>query len=368
MGLGTSGVHICMCIRMSCCTVHMSMFLTGEVCALEQLLDGRLLPMDADGATCFSWLRTEIHLTARRPPTAVQDGKRDEEERGVPYQASLEPCPPEAVPASARAAVRDSVEHVPADECTPAQVTGPFSAKLQPDDTIRVSAAPFSALAASRTDPKAVPLQAYEALSLVGAAAGFLLIAWPLSWSDAKAPWARKMASTSTTGGGGFVVATLSSLFLAALLLWLCDWAVQLVASLQRRGPSRACSGLGLAVLSTSSARTSSPIVKTTAVQDVKLVAACAPVATDQLGARAASAGVAEGASSEEERPINGERSLCTSVPVAGRTRPDMGALLRRTPPEARVAVGGPPAMLATVAKELSKAGRAPFVCLTHSM
>ena len=346
------------------------MFLTGEVCALEQLLDGRLLPMDANGATYFEWLRTEIHLTAKRPPTAVQDGKSDEEERGVPYQASLEPCPPEAVPSSTRGAVRDSVEHVPADECTQAQVTGPFSAKLQPDGTIRVSAAPFSALAASHTDPKAVPLQVYEALSLVGAAVGFLLIAWPLSWSDAKAPWARKMASTSTTGGGGFVVATVSSLFLAALLLWMCDWAVQVVAFLQRRGPNRACSELGLAVLSAFSVRTSSPIVKMTAAQDVKLVDSCESVATatDQSGARAASASVAEGPSGEEARPINGERSLGTSVPVAGRTRPDMGALLRRTPPETRVAVGGPPAMLATVAKELSKVGRAPFVCLTHSM
>ena len=345
------------------------MFLTGEVCALEQLLDGRLLPIDADGATYFGWLRTEIHLTARRPPMAVQlIESGDEDERGVPYQASLEPCPPEAVPPSARATVRDSVEHVPADEGTQAQVTGPFHAKLHPDDTIRVSAAPFSALAASHTDPKAVPLQVYEALTLVGAAVGFLLIAWPLSWSDSKAPWARKMASTSTTGGGGFVVATLSSWFLAALLCWMCDWAVQLVAFLQRRGPGRACSGLGLAVLSVFSVRTSSPIVKTTAVQDVKLVDSCESVATEQSSARAASAGVADGPSGEEERPINGERSLGTSVPVAGRTRPDMGALLRRTPPEARVAVGGPPAMLATVAKELSKAGRAPFVCLTHSM
>ena len=360
-----------MCIRMSYVAPSMSMFLTGEVCALEQLLDGRLLPMDADGATYFGWLRTEIHLTAKRAATAVQGGSGgsgDEEERGVPYQASLEPCPPEAVPASARAAVRDSVEHVLTDECTHAQVTGPFYAKLQPDDTIRVSAAPFSALAASHTDPKAVPLQAYEALSLIGAAAGFLLIAWPLSWSDAKAPWARRMASTSTTGGGGFVVATISSWLLAALLLWMCDWAVQLVAFLQRRGPNHACSGLGLAVLSAFSVRTSSPIMKTTAVQDVKLVDSCESVATDQSGAQVASAGVADGPSGEGEHPIDGERSLGTSVPVAGRTRPDMGALLRRTPPEARVAVGGPPAMLATVAKELSKAGRAPFVCLTHSM
>ena len=29
-----------------------------------------------------------------------------------------------------------------------------------------------------------MPLQAYEALSLLGAALGFVLIAWPLSWSD----------------------------------------------------------------------------------------------------------------------------------------------------------------------------------------
>ena len=71
-------MYICMCMRMSC----LAMFLTGEVCALEQLLDGRLLPLDADGATCFGWLRTEIHLTARRPPTAVQAGRGDEEERG----------------------------------------------------------------------------------------------------------------------------------------------------------------------------------------------------------------------------------------------------------------------------------------------
>ena len=310
----------------------------------------------------------------------------------MPYQASFAPCPPEAMPSLARAVVRDSVGHALADEGVQAQMTGPFHAKLHPDDTIRVSAAPFAALAASHPDPKAVPLQVYEALSLVGSAVGFLLIAWPLSWSDAKAPWARRMASTSTTGGGGFVLATVSSWFLAVMLLWMCDWAAQLVAFLQRRGINPVETVLSAFSVRTSSpivktsvvlklddscefvaegraaARISSPIVKTTAAQDVKdLVASREPFATNQSGGRAASAGVLEGASSEE-RPVDGEHSLCAPVPVAGRIRPDMEALLRRTPPEARVAVGGPPAMLATVAKELSKTGRAPFVCLTHSM
>ena len=266
----------------------------------------------------------------------------------MPYQASFEPCPPEAVPALVRAVVRDSLEHVLPDECTQAPTTGPFCAKHHLDDSIRVSAAPFSVLASSHTGPKAVPLQVYEALSLIGAAVGFLLIAWfPL--------WARRMASTSMTGGGGFLLATATSCFLAALLLWMCDWGARFVALLQRQ--PWAVSALG-----SFSVNTSRPIVKTSAV--LKLDDSC-----EHSAAPGASAGVAESPSCKEALSVEcGEHSLGTFVPVAGRTRPDMGALLRRTPPEARVAVGGPPAMLATVAKELSKAGRAPFVCLTHSM
>ena len=54
--------------------------------------------------------------------------------------------------------------------------------------------------------------------------------------------------------------------------------------------------------------------------------------------ALAASAGEAERAGSAEEGEDNQpphaqERRLGTRVPVAGRTRPDMGALLRRAPP-----------------------------------
>ena len=85
-----------------------------------------------------------------------------------------------------------------------------------------VSAAPLPPLLPS--PPANVPLPVYEALSLLGSTAGLLLIAWPLSWSDSEAPWARQMASTSVTGGGMFVVATGSSCFLAAVLLWMTDF------------------------------------------------------------------------------------------------------------------------------------------------
>ena len=65
---------------------------------------------------------------------------------------------------------------------------------------------------------------------------------------------------------------------------------------------------------------------------------------------------------------IEEERSFGAFVPVAGHTRPDMQALLHRTPEGARIAVGGPPSMLSALGKELSKAGRPPFTRLTHAL
>ena len=123
--------------------------------------------MDAEGTTCFGWLRVEIHLTARRPPAPAASGAEAEEEaaaaaaaaeaaaaaakeeeegeRGAPYQASLAPCPPEAAPASRAAVVRDAEPHPSADASTDAPpvtagaggvVSGPFVATLQPDGAI----------------------------------------------------------------------------------------------------------------------------------------------------------------------------------------------------------------------------------------
>ena len=119
--------------------------------------------MDAEGTTCFGWLRVEIHLTARRPPVPAASGAEaaeaaaeeeaaaaaeeevEEGERGAPYQASIAPCPPEAAPVSRAAVVRDAEPHPPADASTDAPpvtagaggvVSGPFVATLQPDGAI----------------------------------------------------------------------------------------------------------------------------------------------------------------------------------------------------------------------------------------
>ena len=135
----------------------------------------------------------------------------------------LHPSSPERAQTSGKSAVRDSAQHGPSEENSEAHVSGPFRAGLLLDGTLHVSAAPLPPLLPS--PPANVPLPVYEALSLLGSTAGLLLIAWPLSWSDSEAPWARQMASTSVTRGGGmFVVATGSSCFLAAVLLWMTDF------------------------------------------------------------------------------------------------------------------------------------------------
>ena len=93
-------------------------------------------------------------------------------------------------------------------------------------------------------------------------------------------------------------------------------------------------------MLGSLSGRTARPIVTTSAAQVVKL-AGSGDAVTSSTGvsvALAASAGEAERAGSAEEGEDNQlphaeERRLGTRVPVAGLTRPDMGALLRRAPP-----------------------------------
>ena len=145
----------------------------------------------------------------------------------------LHPSSPERAQTSGKSAVRDSAQHGPSEENSEAHVSGPFRAGLLLDGTLHVSAAPLPPLLPS--PPANVPLPVYEALSLLGSTAGLLLIAWPLSWSDSEAPWARQMASTSVTGGGMFVVATGSSCFLAAVLLWMTDFAATLLVIVQGR-------------------------------------------------------------------------------------------------------------------------------------
>ena len=348
-------------------SVHL-VVVVRETCTLEQLLDGRLLPVDAEGNTAFTWLRTEIHLTAKRPvdPGAIIDGGDDGgcgvsvEEAGSEESAEttngerrvlascLHPSSPERAQTSGKSAVRDSAQHGPSEENSEAHVSGPFRAGLLLDGTLHVSAAPLPPLLPS--PPANVPLPVYEALSLLGSTAGLLLIAWPLSWSDSEAPWARQMASTSVTGGGMFVVATGSSCFLAAVLLWMTDFAATLLVIVQ--GRRSIATEVYKALNFLTRARTS--VMK---VED-----SSGPVALDQEPATSVASTDAAQISIKEER------SLGAFVPVAGRTRPDMQALLHRTPEGARIAVGGPPSMLSALGKELSKAGRPPFTRLTHAL
>ena len=303
-------------------SVHL-VLVVREACAIEQLLDGRFLPIDgASGETGYSWLRTEIYLTAKRKTPQEGDGEG---------------------PASSSASERAST-----------QLEGPFTVEVDDDEQLSATAAPFAPLDGKHTEPTGVPIQVYEGASLLGAAIGFTVIAWPLIWRSSEAPWARRNASTSTTGGGGFLLALAVACILSALLLRICDWVSRLHACLRRRGPTQAAI---------------KAIPASMVLDDERM-----EVAEDGGSSKGGRGDGTEGIDLSITPSVSSSSSSGTSsglsvpVPLAGRTRPDVGKLLQSTPHGARVAVGGPPSMVNGLAKELKKARRAPSVCLTTQM
>ena len=134
------------------------------------------------------------------------------------------------------------------------------------------------------------------------------------------------------------------------MLLWVSDLAATMLVIVQGRRSISTTLNKALSTLT----RAQTSVMK---VEDLP--------GSEALDQEPASSGASTDAA---EISLKEERSRGTFVPVAGRTRPDMQSLLRRTPQRARVAVGGPPSMLSVLSKELAKAGRAPFTCLTHSM
>lgn len=292
--------------------VHL-VLVVREACALEQLLDGRFLPIDGEsGATGYAWLCTEIYLTARqrqRPPPPDNDLERRAPPAAIDHSASL---------------------------------IGPFITDHDGDGQIRAAAAPFAPLDGKLVEPTGVPIQVYEGASLVGAATGFMAIAWPLIWRGDQAPWARRNAPTSTTGGGGFLLALATACVLAHLLLRICDWMSTLRDCLRRRPRAKA-------------------IIRARLMK--------AAEGNAGKGRRTGTDAIALNTSSPSSSSAFSEPSTTSvTVPLAGQTRPDVGKLLRSTPIGARVAVGGPPSMVEALNKELREAGRTPSVCLTTQM
>lgn len=343
-------------------SVHL-VLVVRELCAVEQLLDGRLLPNGdvATGTTGHAWLRCEIFLTSK---DQVHVG--GEEERGLPYDATrIDRAPEVAGDAStptAGAGVPADLERCSVErKChrgTPL-LSGPFHITAD-NHGLRATAAPFATLT-SHHEPTGVPLQAYEAASLLGAVVGYMAIAWPLVWRGDTAPWARRNAPTATTGGGGFVIATVCAWLLAALLLWLCDLASIMVSRL-RAWPGRQ-QHTAKATSCSISRGSSSSIFRERDV-GVELDDSFAAVAEDVVLTESHPQ-KKEGGAQTTIPPVG---AISVAVPLAGRKRPEMGQLLQRTPQEARVAVGGPPSMVKALSKALSAAGRPPSVCLTHSM
>ena len=78
--------------------------------------------------------------------------------------------------------------------------------------------------------------------------------------------------------------------------------------------------------------------------------------------------GGATGSLSEDLPDLAGSVTATMPPPLAGRKRPDMQALVRRTPAGARVVVGGPPALVRGLDLALEQTGRLPSTCLTHTM
>ena len=227
-----------------------------------------------------------------------------------------------------------------------------------------------------------VPLQVYEAVSLIGALIGYVAIAWPLVWSSESAPWARKNAPTSTTGGGGFVVATLCAGVVAAALLWICDMVALLRFTMAR------FTAFGTGGLLTVLGRTTTSTASLKAHDHASAAAAesVTPTRNGLPGTPQAGHMVADMVAGDislvsfphqaepptscvgESSAVVAARDAEVHVPLASRTRPDFDVVVQRVPHWTRVAAGGPPGMLKALATALDNAAMAPYVCLTHSM
>ena len=361
--------------------------------ALEQLLDGRLLPIDAaTRQTHYTWLTCEVFLTGKCPTgsneasgrgdeggggvdgSSVAAAAADSDERGVPFEAGRFCSAPKAEPARIAASERrtssrsaDLEGSLPHRTGAQPHLSGPFRAERVAGrpDVVRATAAPFPPRVPSDDVclPTGVPLPLYEAASLVGALLGFIAIAWPLIWHSDAAPWWRSNASTSTTGGGGFVVSCACAYAVAVTLLLLCDLAALGLGLARQRGRD------GTPHIATEARGKRN--VRTSECHALELNDTREAVAEDG-GHRKPAGTTREGGRDDHDAValsvVDDLTIASVSVPLAGRQRPDMGELLRRVSPASRVAAGGPPAMLKGLAKALSAAGRPPCVVLTHSM
>ena len=165
-------------------SVHL-VIVIREACALEQLLDGRLLPVDAStGQTGFPWLRCEIYLTSKCHSEAELV-----DERGVPYAASTQFGPTSGDQSSSKRVIvrnapdpEERTDGTRTDDEEVVRLSGPFRADFKAG-ALCARESPFEPLS-SCTRPTGVPLQVYEAVSLIGALVGYVAIAWPLVWSQ----------------------------------------------------------------------------------------------------------------------------------------------------------------------------------------
>ena len=357
--------------------------------ALEQLLDGRLLPIDAvTGQTHYAWLTCEVFLTGKCATGGNEassgggggDGgvqrsgvaaAADSDDRGVPFEAGRLGVVPKMEPARIAASERltssrsaDREGSLPSRTGAQPHLSGPFCAERvagQPD-IVRATTAPFPPRVPLKDQrlPSGAPLPLYEAASLVGALFGFIAIAWPLIWRGDAAPWWRSNASTSTTGGGGFVVSCACAYAAATTLMLLCDLVALGLGLARQHGRD----GTHIAIEARRKRN-----VRTSECHALELNDTREAVAEDG-GHRKPAGSTREGGRDDAVAlsVVDDLTIACLHVPLAGRQRPDMGELLRRVSPASRVAAGGPPAMLKGLAKALSAAGRAPCVVLTHSM
>jgi len=309
-------------------SAHVHLVLVArEACALEQLLDGRFLPRDAEGSTSYAWLRTEIYLTAGQPQPP--------------------PSPPDV----------EQEGKAPATSLAP--LIGPFLAGVDDDGQIRATASPFASLDGRHVGRTGVPIQVYEGASLLGAALGFTMAAWLMVWRSDDAPWARRNAPTATTGGGGFLLALAAACACADLLLRTCD-GVSLSSHHCRDGVSRLRAWLRRGARAKA-------IIRARPVEVVGGGGMGRRSYTDGVALSCAPS-VSFSSSSSFPSPPSEPSAKSVTVPLAGRARPDAGKLLRSTHSGARVAVGGPPSMVDALDKALREAGRSPSVRLTTQM
>ena len=220
--------------------------------------------------------------------------------------------------------------------------------------------------------------QPYEVASLIGAALGFFLSAWHLLWA-AGAPLGRQAHSTTIVGGGGLCATVASSLCGSYLALCLADVLLYY----------RPCGVAGAPC-----GRRARPLTHVWQPSADTSVASIAWLDADaqQPPRHTARAGPALGPEADAAH-ATGARPPARRVPLASRRRPDAEALVTallkgaptatpdgqhapaaRAPHAAplrapRVACGGPPALLRSVAAACASAKcREPLVRLTNDM